>query len=58
MLLFLVAIVRKDVLELLIVRRIDTLVVPVDRLEFFHDRHDRAVAVDCRRMQLLGAFVE
>jgi hypothetical protein len=29
--------VREQLLELLVVRGVDTLVVPVDRLEFFHD---------------------
>ena len=46
MLLLLVAVVRQELLQLLIGGGVNTLVVPVDRLELFHDRDDRAVAID------------
>ena len=45
-LLLLVAVVCEQLLQLLIGRGVNTLVVPVDRLELFHDRDDRAVTID------------
>ena len=50
-LLLLVAIVREQLLQLLIGRGVDTLVVPVDGLELLHYRDDRAVAIDGRRLE-------
>ena len=56
-LLLLVAVVREDRLQLRVLAGIGALVVPVDRLEFLHQRDDRAVHVAGLVRQFLDGFV-
>src|SRR5690348_15996771 len=58
MLFFLVAVVREDGSELLILAGIDTLVVPVHGFELFHDRDHGTVALDGIRLQHIGVFMQ
>ena len=52
-----VAIVSEDGLQLGILAGVDALVVPVDRLELFHQRNDRAMHVAGFVAQFLDRFV-
>jgi hypothetical protein len=54
----LVAVVRQDCPQLIVVRRVHALVVPVDRLELFHQGNDRAVAVHGLRLEPLDGFMQ
>ena len=57
-LLFLVAVVLEDGAQLGIARGLGALIVPVDRLELFHQRDDRAMLVDDFRPEFAGVFVQ
>ncbi len=57
-LLLLVAVVGEDGGELGVVGGVDALVVPVDRLQLLHDRHDRPMVVDRRRTELAVVLVQ
>ena len=56
--LLLVAVVREDVGQARVVRRLDALVVPVDRLELLDQRREGTVAVDRRLVEQLGRLVQ
>src|SRR5262245_17784882 len=56
--LLLVTVVRQDLLELLVLRGVDALVVPVDGLQLLAQRRDRAVAVDRLRAEQLRVLVQ
>src|SRR5690606_19212347 len=57
-LLLLVAVVREDLLEVLIVRCVDPLRVPIDGLELLHQRANRAMAVDDGLAHRLASLVQ
>src|SRR5579872_4615480 len=57
-LLLLVAVMRKHGLEIVIGRGGDALVVPVDSLQFLHQRTDGAMLVDDLGAERLGVFVQ
>ena len=54
----LIAVVTEDGLELLVLRGIDALLVPVDGLELLHQRGDRAVQVAGLGGQIIESFVK
>src|SRR3569832_1151000 len=54
---FLVAIMLKNGFQFRIGACVDALVVPVYRLEFFHQRGDRTMHVHCFRRQFVERFV-
>src|SRR5690606_20542340 len=54
----LVTVVREDLRELLVVRRVDALGVPIDGFEFLHQGADRPVAVDDGFAQRFAGFVQ
>lgn len=55
---FLVARVTEDVAQLVVVRRLHPLLVPVDRLELFLEARERAMQIACARGQSFFRLVE
>ena len=56
--LLLVAIVLENGAQFGIAGGLGALVVPVDRLQFLHQRDDGAMLVDDRRAELVGVFMQ
>src|SRR5690349_7764867 len=57
MLLFFVAVVRENDLKLLILTCVHSLVVPIDGLQFLHQRYDRPVQIPGFIRELLNGLV-
>src|SRR5262245_5238622 len=58
MLLLLVPVVRQDLPQVLVLRGVDALVVPVDRFQLLTERCDGAMALDRRGRERLGILVQ